>query len=62
MPRILAATMLCLSLALSLAACSGPSPTDQQTLVDRATLTLQEMAGADDKSDARTLLRLPRVC
>ena len=52
--RFLAAALFALSLPMS--ACSSPSPTDQQTLVDRATLTVQEML-SDENSDARTLLR-----
>ena len=46
-----------LALGLPIGACAGSSPTDQQTLVDRATLTVQEMLSGDDSSDARSLLR-----
>jgi len=55
MKRFLVLAMLALSLPI--AACAGSSPTDQQTLVDRATLTVQEMLSGDSSSDARSLLR-----
>ncbi len=46
-----------LALCLPFTACAGSSPTDQQTLVDRATLTVQEMLNGDTSSDARSLMR-----
>lgn len=42
-------------LALPLAA--AHAQTEQQTLVDRATLTVQEMLGSKDATDSRSLLR-----
>jgi lipid-binding SYLF domain-containing protein len=54
MIRFVVAAMLAL---LPLAA---RAQTEQQTLVDRATLAVQEMIGADEHSEARTLLRRAR--
>jgi lipid-binding SYLF domain-containing protein len=54
MIRFLIAAMLAL---LPLAA---RAQTDQQTLVDRATLAVQEMLGDDASSDARSLIRRAR--
>jgi lipid-binding SYLF domain-containing protein len=50
-------TAALLALMLPLAGCAGSSPTDQQTLVDRATLTVQEMLGTSGTTDARSLMR-----
>ncbi len=55
MRRFVAAALL--ALLFPFAGCAAPSPTDQQTLVDRATLTVQEMLGGDQSSDARSLMR-----
>ncbi len=55
MKRFLATKLMALTLLL--AACAQPSPADQQTLVDRATLTVQEMFSGDQASDARSLLQ-----
>lgn len=48
--------------AATLCACvsSSGSPTEQQDLVDRATLTVQEMMNAREGRDARPLLRTAR--
>ena len=48
---------LSLIVLLALAGCAGNSATDQQTLVDRATLTVQEMFTAQNGGDTRKLLR-----
>jgi SH3 domain-containing YSC84-like protein 1 len=53
MPRFLAAALAGLVMLLPLAA---RAQTEQQALVDRATLTVQEMLGASDSADARSLL------
>jgi lipid-binding SYLF domain-containing protein len=55
MKRLLAIALMVLCLPLG--ACAGNSPTDQQTLVDRATLSVQEMLSGDNSSDARGLMR-----
>jgi lipid-binding SYLF domain-containing protein len=56
MIRFLAMTALT-ALALLQTACSANSPGEQQTLVDRATLTVQEMMTQTVSDDPRDLLR-----
>ncbi len=56
MPRFLVAVFCLLLLPLSACVQSGQQ-TEQQTLVDRATLSVQEMLGDPDGNDARNLLR-----
>ena len=46
-----------LLVALPFAACAGSNPTEEQTLVDRATLTVQDMAGGQNANDTRDMLR-----
>jgi lipid-binding SYLF domain-containing protein len=45
---------------LALLPLAARAQTEQQTLVDRSTLAVQEMIGADEHSEARTLLRRAR--
>lgn len=56
MIRFVAMAALAL-LALSQAACTGNTPGEQQTLVDRATLTVQEMTTQTISDGPRNLLR-----
>jgi SH3 domain-containing YSC84-like protein 1 len=51
-PGIVALTLLLLQVS-----CSSSSPGDQQTLVDRATLTVQDMVNQNVSSDPKSLLR-----
>jgi lipid-binding SYLF domain-containing protein len=57
--RLLAAAVAALAIALPACTSTG-SPTEQQDLVDRATLTVQEMMGAREGHDARPLLQKAR--
>jgi lipid-binding SYLF domain-containing protein len=50
-------TRLLLAAALALMPLVARAQSEQQILVDRATLAVQEMLGENEKSDARTLLR-----
>lgn len=59
MKRLLAAAILTAT-ALTGSACSGTSETEQQMLVDRATLTLQEMVTTNVSHGPRDLLRRAR--
>jgi lipid-binding SYLF domain-containing protein len=59
MKRLIAAAVL-VATALTGSACSGTSETEQQVLVDRATLTLQEMVTTNVSHDPRDLLRRAR--
>ena len=58
---------MCLVLLMALAACGGgsiPPAAEQQTLVDRATLTAQEMLGQGDpgvRQDTQGSLRRSRA-
>lgn len=54
MQRLLFATLLAL---LALAPALARAQTDQQTLVDRATLTVQDMFGPADAKDQRSVLQ-----
>jgi SH3 domain-containing YSC84-like protein 1 len=56
MNRILAMVALAAT-ALLQTACSGSTPGEQQTLVDRATLTVQEMMTQNVSQDPKSLLR-----
>ena len=56
MYRLLLAAFGLLTLALSGCISSGQQ-TEQQTLVDRATLSVQELAGDSNSSDTRSLMR-----
>jgi lipid-binding SYLF domain-containing protein len=51
---------LVLAALLALLPLAARAQTEQQTLVDRATLAVQEMLGGDASSEARTLIRKAR--
>src|SRR4051794_41901725 len=50
-------TRLVLAAVLALLPLAARAQTEQQTLVDRATLAVQEMLGENPQSDARSLMR-----
>lgn len=56
MPRLILAALLAL-VPIVLAAAPALAQTEQQTLVDRATLAVQDMLSNDNGNDARTLMK-----